>query len=139
MTDLTAAALGTRIEELYGQPLHELHAYTAGTGPGMLSALLDALAHLQFAERRIDFERHRLRHHSDPESTVGRVEARHILDCAQRLAEAVSGRDALAQTLAAVLGGLQRTPDPEPETAPPAPAPEPVPAPPPRVPAAPTR
>ncbi|MFE4664562.1 hypothetical protein ACFRI7_11650 [Streptomyces sp. NPDC056716] len=136
MPDQTASAIGTRIEDLYGRPLAELRAHAAATPPGMLSALLDGLSDLQFTERRIGFERDRLRQLADPERTIGRVDAGHVLDCARRLAEAVAGRDALAQTLTAVLGGLQRIP--EPEAPPPAPAPDPIPEPP-RVPAAPTR
>jgi hypothetical protein len=128
MPEPTAATVTARIEDLYGQPLADLRAHSAGSPPGMLSALLDALADLEFAERRIDFERDRLRHLAHPDRAIGRFDTGHILDCARRLADAVTVRDTQAQTLTAVLGSLHRTPAPE--LAPPAvPAPPPLPAP----------
>ncbi|MFF0448050.1 hypothetical protein ACFYT4_16845 [Streptomyces sp. NPDC004609] len=125
-SDTTAVAVAARIEDLYGRPLADLRTRAADSPPGMLSALLGALSDLEFAERRIDFERDRLRQLSHPERTVGRAEAGHILDCARRLADSVTVRDTQAQTLTAVLSSLHRVPAPE-QPAVPAPPPLPVP------------
>ncbi|MGW4204201.1 hypothetical protein [Streptomyces sp. NPDC004726] len=132
--DPMAATVAARIEDLYGQPLADLRTRAADTPPGMLSALLDALSDLQFAERRIDSERDRLRHLAHPERAIGRAEAGHILDCARRLADSVTVRDTQAQTLTAVLSSLHRVPTPGTQASPAVPAPPPLP-----VPTAPTR
>ncbi|MFE4018003.1 hypothetical protein ACFXPZ_11400 [Streptomyces sp. NPDC059101] len=119
-----AQIIAQRIEQLYGQPLAVLEAL-AETNPrdSMLAALTGSHTELALAERNIAFQTDRLRELVAPEREIGRFEARHILDCARRLADSVAARDAYAKSVGAVLGGLRRVSGPD--THPPAP---PVPA-----------
>lgn len=130
----TAATIATRIEDLYGQPLHVLEAHSTTTPHNsMLTALIGSLTDLQLAERSITFHRDRLLQLAHPERAIGSFDAGHLLDNARRISEAVAVRDAHAKTLSAVLQSLHRVPAPATETAPVA-APPPLP-----VPSAPTR
>jgi hypothetical protein len=118
----TAADIGARIEALWGQPLDELHQ-EAEEHPGttMIGAVLRLHTDTETAERSIDFYRDRLRRLSDPQQEIDEPTARHMLDTAQRLALAVTARNAHFAAATAVLDGLRRR--------------DPTPAPPPALPA----
>ncbi|MGW3864718.1 hypothetical protein ACWEDZ_24955 [Streptomyces sp. NPDC005047] len=126
MTHLTSTEIAGRIEDLYGAPLADLHAYAQDQPPGMLAALLDMHEHLIGAERSIAFHREHLARLLHPERQIGRQEVSHLLDGARRLAEAVAVRDVQATSVAAVLHSLAPVPaatPPPPAAAPATPAP----------------
>ncbi|MFJ8774542.1 hypothetical protein [Streptomyces microflavus] len=124
MLDPTSHEVGARIAELYGAERTALELHAQDQPPGMLSALLAMHDNLAFAERSIAFHRERLAQLVHPERLLGAHEVTHVLDCARRLAEAVTIRDTQARTVTAVLQSLGRVtaPEPSPETAPCAPA-----------------
>jgi hypothetical protein len=74
----------------------------------MIAAVLRLHLDTEFAERSIDFHRDRLRQLSAPEREIDDFAARHLLDTAQRLALAVTARDAHLAAATAVLDGLRR-------------------------------
>ncbi|MFJ9551259.1 hypothetical protein [Streptomyces erythrochromogenes] len=78
----------------------------------MLGALLGIHTDLVFAERNIDFQLDRLRQFTGEDREVGSFAAGHILDCAQRLSQAVAARDAHTKALTAALQGLRRSEPP---------------------------
>jgi hypothetical protein len=110
----TAADIASRIEALWGQPLAELRQ-EAEEHPGstMIGAVLRLHTDTEFAERSIDFHRDRLRQLTAPEREIDDSCVRHLLDTTQRLALAVTARNAHLAAAAAVLDGLRRR-DPTP-------------------------
>ncbi|MGW1194488.1 hypothetical protein ACWD4B_01315 [Streptomyces sp. NPDC002536] len=114
MPHTTSQTVAERIEALYGQPLAALEAHAEATGhDSMLAALLGSHADLALAERNIDFQLERLRQLADPDREIGRFDAGHILDCARRITESVTVRDAHAKSVSAVLASLRRLPAPD--------------------------
>jgi hypothetical protein len=103
-----------RIEALYGQPLAELEALADATPETtLLAALTGTHGDLVLAERNIAFQLQRLRELTAPGREIGPFDAGHILDCARRIAESVTTRDAYAKSTSAVLGGLRRVSAPD--------------------------
>lgn len=120
MLPIIAADIASRVEALWGQPLAELRQEVEEhPGSTLIGAVLRLHADTEFAERSIDFQRGRLRQLSDPEREMDDSTARHLLDTAQRLALAVTARDAHLAAATAVLDGLRRR---DPPTAPALPA-----------------
>ncbi|WP_327255411.1 hypothetical protein [Streptomyces sp. NBC_01244] len=78
----------------------------------MLCGLLGIHADLVFAERNIDFQLDRLRQFTSEGREIGPFAAGHILDCAQRLSQSVTARDAHTKALTAALQGLRRNESP---------------------------
>jgi hypothetical protein len=111
---LTSEDIGARIEELYGAPLNDLHAYAQSQPPGMLAALLGSHQRIVLAEQSIRIQRERLRHLLHPQRPLNAHQVSHILDGARRLAEAVAVRDTQAATAQAVLRSLGRATAPNP-------------------------
>ena len=106
-----------RIEALYGQPLAELEALADATPETtLLAALTGGHSDLVLTERNIAFHLQRLRELTAPEREIGPFAAGHILDCARRIAESVAARDAYANSISAVLGGLRRVSAPDTHT-----------------------
>lgn len=118
MLAVTAADIASRIEALWGQPLAELRQEAEEhAGSTMIRAVLRLHTDTEFAERSIDFQSDRLRRLTDPEREIDDSTARRLLDAAQRLARAVTARDAHLAAATAVLDGLRRR-DPAPPTLP---------------------
>ncbi|MFK0120074.1 hypothetical protein [Streptomyces sp. NPDC090994] len=126
---MTSTETARQIEDLYGARLADLEAAAQDQPPGMLSALLAMHHDLAFAEQSITFHRDRLTLLVHPERQIGTHEVSHVLDCARRLAEAVTTRDIQARTVTAVLRSLGRVSTPDPEAAPAPTVTPPVPAP----------
>lgn len=85
----------------------------------MIGAVLRLHTDTEFAERSIDLQRDRLRQLTAPGRGIDDSTARHLLDTTQRLALAVTARDAHLAAATAVLDGLRRR-DPTPAPALPA-------------------
>ncbi|WP_338676788.1 hypothetical protein V1460_30330 [Streptomyces sp. SCSIO 30461] len=102
----TSTEIAARIEELYGAPLAELHAWAQDHPPGMLAALLAMHESLADAERSITFHRERLAQLIHPERKITGFEVSHLLDGTRRLAEAVAVRDTQSVSTAAVVHSL---------------------------------
>ncbi|WP_190127706.1 hypothetical protein [Streptomyces mashuensis] len=104
--DHDAAEIQRHIEDAYGYPLPRLREYTRThpETPPSLTALLTIHGDLELAERAVDFHLDRLRGFVEPGRPLGGFDTSHILDCAQRLAQAHATRKAHVAAATVLLG-----------------------------------
>ncbi|MEU1821311.1 hypothetical protein ABZ502_02495 [Streptomyces abikoensis] len=108
--DHHAAEIQRHIEAAYGYSLDRLREYdqthpiAAPTLTVLLTVLLTVHGNLALAEGAVEFHLERLRTFVEPGRQLGDVDTSHILDCAQRLAQAHAARKAHTAAATALLG-----------------------------------
>ncbi|MGX1759884.1 hypothetical protein ACWIG5_23755 [Streptomyces lydicus] len=94
------------IEAAFKRPMVELLQHKGQSG--LLDAVFAIHERLALADHSVQIQAQHLRKFLDPERRVGDSDVSHILDCAQRMAQAHSARTAHAAALTALLGVRQR-------------------------------
>ncbi|MEU2868682.1 hypothetical protein ABZ769_05675 [Streptomyces olivoreticuli] len=120
--DHHATEIQRHIETAYGYPLPRLREYDQNhpSAAPTLTALLTVHGDLERAERAVEFHLERPRTFVEPGRQIGDFDTSHILDCAQRLAQAHAARKAHTAAATALLGARRATAI-APGTPPPAP------------------
>ncbi|MFF4285642.1 hypothetical protein ACFY0R_09980 [Streptomyces sp. NPDC001633] len=102
MPESLSSQTQVEIEAAFKRPMVELQRCKGK------SAVLDAVTaihgRLALADRSVQFQARHLRKFLAPERGIGDSDVSHILDCAQRMAQAHSARTAHAAALTALLG-----------------------------------
>ncbi|MFF9785069.1 hypothetical protein [Streptomyces nigrescens] len=95
------------MEAAFKRPMAELQQHKGQSG--LLDVVIAIHERLAFADRSVQFQAQHLRKFLAPERGIGDSDVSHILDCAQRMAQAHSARTAHASALTALLG-VRQTP-----------------------------